>query len=153
MTMGGRCAEALALDDICTGASQDIQQATKTARAMVTEYGFSEKLGAVNYAGSGGEVFLGKDYGHTTNHSEEIAALIDSEVKEIITTAYAKCEEILTENMDKLHLVTKYLMAFEKVDGDEFVKLMTGEISQADVDAKIDADNKRKEKLTKKIKM
>ncbi len=138
MTMGGRAAEAIVLDDICTGASQDIQQATKTARAMVTQYGFSEKLGAVNYASGGGEeVFIGKSYGHGKEYSEEVASIIDSEVKEIIDTAYAKCEKILRDNIDKLHLTAKYLIAFEKVDGDDFDKLMKGEITQEDVDKKI----------------
>ncbi len=151
MTMGGRCAEALTMDDICTGASHDIEQATKTARAMVTQYGFSEKVGAVNYGGGSHEVFLGKDYGHTNNYSEEISALIDSEIREIITTAYEKCENILKENIDKLHLTAKYLIAFEKVDGDEFEKLMNGEITEADVDAKIAANMPKKKEVTEEI--
>lgn len=130
MLLGGRVAEELVLDDICTGASNDIERATNTARNMVTKYGFSKKLGTVVYGSDNDEVFLGKDYGHTRNYSESIAAQIDEEVKEIIEKAYKDCADILSANMDKLHLLAKYLLKFEKIDGDDFEKLMRGEITE-----------------------
>ncbi|MBQ8613636.1 MAG: ATP-dependent zinc metalloprotease FtsH [Ruminiclostridium sp.] len=128
MTMGGRVAEAISFDDICTGASGDIEQATKRARAMVTKYGFSEKLGPVLYGGDSDEVFLGKDYGHTAQYSEETLNLIDSEIKAIITKAYDECKEILTTHNDKLVEVAEYLVENEKISGDDFEKLMKGEL-------------------------
>ena len=124
MTMGGRVAESLAFEDVCTGASGDIQQATKKARAMVTRYGFSDALGPVLYGGDSDEVFLGRDYGHTHQYSEETANLIDSEVKRIITEAYAECERILTEYNDQLVKLAEYLIEHEKINGDDFEKLM-----------------------------
>jgi len=96
---------------------------------MVTRYGFSKKLGTVVYGSSNDEVFLGKDYGHTRNYSESIAAQIDDEVKTIIENAYKNCADILSANMEKLHLLAKYLLKFEKIDGPDFEKLMKGEIS------------------------
>ncbi len=128
MTMGGRVAEAITFDDVCTGASGDIQQATKRARAMVTQYGFSDKLGPVLYGGDSNEVFLGRDYGHTHQYSESTANLIDSEVKRIITEAYDECKELLTEHKDKLAEVAEYLIENEKISGDDFEKLMKGEL-------------------------
>ena len=128
MMLGGRCAEALVLDDICTGASNDIERATATARNMVTKYGFSEKLGTVVYGSDNDEVFLGKDYGHTRNYSEAVASEIAAEIKNIITNAYQECEVILTANMDKLHELAEYLIRYEKIDGDDFEKLMKGEL-------------------------
>lgn len=130
MLLGGRVAEELVLDDICTGASNDIERATGTARNMVTKYGFSKKLGTVVYGSDNDEVFLGKDYGHTRNYSEAVAAQIDEEVKEIIETAYKDCADILKANMDKLHFLAKYLLKFEKIDGSDFEKLMKGEITE-----------------------
>ena len=130
MLLGGRVAEELILDDICTGASNDIERATKTARNMVTKYGFSKKLGTVVYGSDNDEVFLGKDYGHTRNYSETIAAQIDEEVKAIIEKAYEDCKTILTANTDKLHLLAKYLLKFEKISGEDFEKLMKGQIGE-----------------------
>ncbi len=130
MLLGGRVAEELVLDDICTGASNDIERATSTARNMVTKYGFSKKLGTVVYSSDNDEVFLGKDYGHTRNYSESVAAQIDDEVKSIIEKAYSDCTEILNANMDKLHLLANYLLMFEKIDGEDFEKLMKGEITE-----------------------
>ncbi|MCD8188465.1 MAG: ATP-dependent zinc metalloprotease FtsH [Ruminococcus sp.] len=130
MLLGGRVAEELVLDDICTGASNDIERATSTARNMVTKYGFSKKLGTVVYGSDNDEVFLGKDYGHTRNYSESVAAQIDDEVKSIIEKAYSDCAEILNANMDKLHLLANYLLMFEKIDGEDFEKLMKGEITE-----------------------
>jgi len=128
MTMGGRVAEALSFDDVCTGASGDIQQATKRARAMVTQYGFSEKLGTVQYGGGNNEVFLGRDYGHTRDYSETTATLIDEEVKAIINKAYSECESILKEHYDKVKELGEYLVEYEKINGDDFEKLMKGEL-------------------------
>ncbi|MBQ8780094.1 MAG: ATP-dependent zinc metalloprotease FtsH [Oscillospiraceae bacterium] len=128
MTMGGRVAEALNFEDVCTGASGDIQQATKRARAMVTQYGFSEKLGPVQYGGGNNEVFLGRDYGHTQNYSESTANLIDEEIKSIITKAYDECTALLTEHADKVKELAEYLIENEKIDGDGFEKLMKGEL-------------------------
>ncbi|MBO5318638.1 MAG: ATP-dependent zinc metalloprotease FtsH [Ruminococcus sp.] len=130
MLLGGRVAEELILDDICTGASNDIERATNTARNMVTKYGFSKKLGTVVYGSDNDEVFLGKDYGHTRNYSEAVAAQIDEEVKHIIEKAYNDCADILRNNVDKLHLLAKYLLKFEKIDGVDFDKLMKGEITE-----------------------
>lgn len=134
MLLGGRVAEELILDDICTGASNDIERATKTARSMVTRYGFSKKLGTVVYGSDNDEVFLGRDYGHTRNYSETIAAQIDEEVKQIIDKAYEDCRDILCNNTDKLHLLAKYLLKYEKIDGEDFEKLMRGELTEADFD-------------------
>ena len=128
MTMGGRVAEALNFEDVCTGASGDIQQATKRARAMVTQYGFSEKLGPVQYGGGNNEVFLGRDYGHTQNYSESTANLIDEEIKNLITKAYDECTALLTEHADKVTELAEYLIENEKIDGDDFEKLMKGEL-------------------------
>ncbi len=131
MLLGGRVAEELVLDDICTGASNDIERATTTARNMITRYGFSKRLGTVVYGSENDEVFLGKDYGHTRNYSEAVAAQIDEEVKLIIEKAYSDCAEILKNNMDKLHFVAKYLLKFEKIDGTEFEKIMLGLVSES----------------------
>ena len=130
MLLGGRCAEEIFLDDICTGASNDIERATNIARSMVTKYGFSSKLGTVVYGSENDEVFIGKDYGHTKNYSEKIAAQIDEEVKSIIEKAYEDCKNILLQNTEKMHLLAKYLLKFEKIDGADFEKLMKGEISE-----------------------
>ena len=132
MLLGGRVAEEIFLDDICTGASNDIERATKTARNMVTKYGFSEKLGTVVYGSDNEEVFLGKDYGHTRNYSESVAAQIDDEVREIIEKAYKDCREILTANANKMHLLADYLLKYEKIDNDKFERLMHGENIEAD---------------------
>lgn len=136
MLLGGRVAEELFIDDICTGASNDIERATNTARSMVTKYGFSKKLGTVVYGSDNDEVFLGKDYGHTRNYSESVAAEIDEEVRSIIEKAYADCTEILRANTDKMNLLANYLIKFEKIDGEDFEKLMRGEITENVLDDK-----------------
>lgn len=125
--LGGRVAEKLTLDDISTGASNDIQRATDIARDMVTKYGFSEKLGPVNYS-SGEEVFLGKDLSTKQNYSEEVAGEIDEEIRTIIEEAYVECERILTDNMEQLTRVAEALLEVETLDGEEFVRLFDGEI-------------------------
>jgi len=144
MLLGGRVAEEIVLDDICTGASNDLERATKVARNMVTKYGFSEKLGTVVYGDDNGEVFLGKDYGHTRNYSEEIASEIDAEVRRIIAEAHEQCKAILTEHIDELHLVAKYLIENEKIDGDDFEKLIHGEL-ETEKDERPSAEEKRSE--------
>ena len=138
MTMGGRVSEALSFDDVCTGASGDIQQATKRARAMVTQYGFSEKLGPVQYGGGNNEVFLGRDYGHTRDYSESTAALIDEEVKNLIVKAYKDCEALLKEHYDKVKELGDYLIEYEKIDGNDFEKLMKGELVWEKKDKKLE---------------
>ncbi len=123
--LGGRVAEKLTLEDISTGASNDIQRATEVARDMVTKYGFSDKLGPVNYS-SADEVFLGKDFSTRKNYSEEIASEIDIEIRRIIEDAFVQAETILTEHMDTLHEVAKALLEIETLDGDQFEALYTG---------------------------
>ena len=124
--LGGRVAEQLVLDDISTGASNDIERATKIARNMVTRYGMSEKLGPVTYGANQEEVFLGRDFNSQKNYSEETAALIDEEVKSIITEAYSKAEKILKENIDKLHETAKVLIEKEKINSEEFDAIFEG---------------------------
>ena len=122
--MGGRVAEALVLGDISTGASNDIQRATKIARNMVTRYGMSEKLGPITFGDDNDEVFLGMQYSHVRNYSEDIAAEIDKEVNRIITEQYQRTEDILNEHMKELHLVAAALLEREKLDEEEFKTLM-----------------------------
>lgn len=121
---GGRVAEALALDDISTGASNDLQRATEIVRDMVIKYGMSDSIGPVVYDSGNGEVFLGKDYGHVNNYSEETSARIDAEVEKIMRQAYDKTVEILKEHYDKLELVANALLKKEKINGEEFENLM-----------------------------
>lgn len=124
--LGGRVAEQLVLDDISTGASNDLERATKIARSMVTKYGFSEKLGPVVY-GDQNEVFLGRDFTQSRNYSEQIATDIDEEIKDIVEKCYVDCTNILTEHMDKLHLVAEKLLQTEKMDEEEFKAIMEAE--------------------------
>jgi len=139
--LGGRVSEKIILDDISTGASNDIERATKIARGMVTKYGFSEKLGPVVYGHDESEVFLGRDYSQGRNYSENIAAEIDAEIRELIETAYEKAKDILQSHMDQLHTLAKYLMKHEKIDGSDFEKLMKGEISSEEPDISYTGDN------------
>lgn len=126
--LGGRVAEKLILDDISTGASNDLERATSIARNMVTRYGFSEKLGPMVYGNDQSEVFLGRDFNSNRNYSENVAAEIDAEMREIIEGGYQKSKDILEEHMDQLHLLAKYLMKFEKIDSNDFEILMNGEM-------------------------
>ena len=123
--LGGRVAEKIIFGDISTGASNDIQRATEIARNMITKYGMSEKLGPIAFGSDNDEVFLGKNYTHTRNYSENIAAAIDEEVEAIINNAYNRTETILTEHIDQLHLVSKVLIDLEKIDKEQFESLMT----------------------------
>lgn len=126
--LGGRVAEALVLNDISTGASNDIERATKIVRAMVTKYGMSEKLGPIMYGTDQSNPFLGKEMGHVSNYSEETASEIDEEIKSIITTAYAKTENILKDHMEILHRVANVLFEKEKLDATEFMDVMSGRL-------------------------
>lgn len=123
--LGGRVAEALVLDDISTGASNDIQRATKIARDMVTKFGMSEALGPMTFGSDNDEVFIGKDYGHVRDYSESTAAKIDNEINSIMLHAYTRTESLLKQHMDKLEIVATALVEREKIDGSEFAQLMT----------------------------
>ena len=118
--LGGRVAEALILNDISTGASNDIERASQIARNMVTKYGMSDRVGTIMFGGGQGEVFLGRDFAQTKDYSEETAGIIDEEVKKIVDKAYNKAREILTEHIDKLHAVAGVLLEKEKIEGEEF---------------------------------
>ncbi len=124
--LGGRVAEQLVLDDISTGASNDLQRATDTARAMVTRYGFSERMGPVVYGSDPEQTFLGRDFGQGKGYSESIASEIDNEIRDIVDEAYETARRLLTEHMDKLHAVANVLIEREKISGDEFRTLMEG---------------------------
>ena len=140
--LGGRVAEALVMDDVSTGASNDIEHATNTVREMVMRYGMSDVIGPINYSGDNQEVFVGRDYGKVKNYSEETAAKIDEEVTRIINDAYNRTKDILTENMDKLKLVAVTLMEREKLDKDEFVQLMeNGFIKEKEEKAVVKAED------------
>ncbi|MCR5515790.1 MAG: cell division protein FtsH, partial [Lachnospira sp.] len=123
VSLGGRVAEELIFDDITTGASQDIKQATQTARAMVTKYGFSEKLGTINYDNDNDEVFIGRDLAHTRPYGEAIAATIDEEVKRIVSDCYDKARKIITDNRDILEKSANLLLEKEKITREEFEAL------------------------------
>ena len=122
--LGGRAAEQLTQDDICTGASNDIQRATELARQMITKYGMSEKLGLVAYGNDNNEVFLGRDFSSTPNYSDKIAALIDEETESIVMAQYSKAISILESAMSKVHLVAQKLFEEEKIDGEAFRAIM-----------------------------
>ena len=125
--LGGRVAEKIVLDEISTGASNDIERATDLARSMMTRYGFSEKLGPIVYGHDNSEVFLGRDYSQGRNYSENVAAEIDGEIRELIDTSYENAKQILLSHRDQLDKVAHYLMEHEKIDGEDFYKLMNGE--------------------------
>ena len=124
--LGGRVAEALVLEDISTGASNDIERASSMARKMVTEYGMSENLGPVAYGGNHEEVFLGRDFSTHKNYSENVASAIDNEVTRIVQSAYSKAEQLLKSHMDGLHRVAQALLDREKLDNKEFEEIFAG---------------------------
>ncbi|WMJ24127.1 ATP-dependent zinc metalloprotease FtsH [Paludicola sp. MB14-C6] len=126
--LAGRVAEEICLDDICTGASNDIERATQTARDMVTRYGFSNTLGPIVYGQPEGEVFLGRELNHQRNYSENVAKEIDAEIRTLIDNAYESARDILTAHREQLELVTKWLLEYEKIDSTTFEKLMKGEL-------------------------
>ena len=123
--LGGRVAEAIILNDISTGASNDIERASQIARNMVTKYGMSDRVGTIMFGGGQGEVFLGRDFAQTKDYSEETAGIIDEEVKRIIDRAYNRAKEILTQHIDKLHAVAGILLEKEKIEGEEFDKIFS----------------------------
>lgn len=125
--LGGRVAESLALDDISTGASNDIERATKIAKSMVTKYGMSPELGTMTFGTGDGEVFLGRDYGHTRDYSESVAAKIDAEIKRIIDEAYDKCQQLISGNMDKLKDIAELLLEKETIGSEDFEALFEEE--------------------------
>ena len=129
--LGGRVAEQLVLDDISTGASNDLERATSTARSMVTRYGFSEKLGPIVYGNDQNEVFLGRDLGSSRDYSDRVAGEIDDEVRNIVEKAYDKATAILQMHMDQLELLAKYLMIHEKIEKDDFETLMQGKMDSS----------------------
>ena len=124
--LGGRAAEALIMGDISTGASNDIQKASATARAMVTKYGMSKTLGPICYGSSGNEVFIGRDMGHVKDYSEKVAAQIDAEVFEIVDKGYKTVEQILIDHMEQLHQVSQFLIKHEKMNSEQFIQVMEG---------------------------
>ena len=132
--LGGRVAEQISLNDISTGASNDIERATNIAKSMVTKYGMSEVLGARTFGDQNNEVFIGRDYGHTVDYSQDTAAKIDNEIKNIIDDCYQRCVNILTENQDKLNQVAKLLLEKEKIEGDEFDALFVTVAATADAE-------------------
>ena len=121
--LGGRIAEEIVMDDITTGASQDIKQATALAKAMVTKYGMSEKLGLVNYGSDEDEVFIGRDLAHSKGYGEATAAAIDAEVKEIVDDCYKKAKNIINEHVGELEACAKLLLEKEKINRQEFEAL------------------------------
>jgi cell division protease FtsH len=144
--LGGRVAEHLILGDISTGASNDIQRASSIARQMVTKYGMSDKLGPILYGSesSSDEVFLGRDFNHTKNYSEETASIIDAEVKDIVLKAYEDAKKILEENMEKLHFVASYLIKNEIMEEEQFVRAMSEpDVTLEDLEAMV-AEKRRR---------
>ncbi len=142
MLLGGRVAESVIFDDVCTGASNDLQRASKVARSMVTKYGFSDAIGPVVYGSDDEEVFIGKDYGHTKTYSDAVAAEIDAEVKRIVEAAYKQAKVILEEHIDQLNKLAEYLLEFEKIEADDFDKFMKGEFN---IEMRREKENKMKE--------
>ena len=125
--LGGRVAEKIVLNDISTGASNDIERASAMVRQMVTKYGMSDRIGPISFGSAHDEIFLGRDFATSKNFSEEIASMIDREVKQIIDDAYAKCEELLRAHMKELTAVAEYLIKYESMDGETFERLFNGE--------------------------
>lgn len=126
MALGGRVAESIFLDDICTGAYSDLQKATELARRMVVEFGMSDEIGPV-FLGGQTEVFIAKDWGHQRNFSEEVAARVDKEIRRILEEQYDRAKTVLTEHRDAMERIVKALIEFEHIDGDDFEKLFKGE--------------------------
>jgi cell division protease FtsH len=126
VSLSGRVAEALVMNDISTGASNDIEKATATAKAMVTKYGMTQELGTISYGGNQNEVFIGRDMGQVKDYSEETAAKIDKVVLDIVNNCYKKSESILNGNISKLHEVAAFLIKHEKMTQDEFEAVMGG---------------------------
>lgn len=122
--LGGRAAEQLTQDDVCTGASNDIERATSLARQMVTRFGMSDRLGLITYGNDSNEVFLGRDFSSTPNYSEKTAAVIDEEIEKVVMAQYQRALELLQNAMPKLHETAKVLFEKEKISGEEFIAIM-----------------------------
>ncbi len=137
MMLAGRAAEKIVFDDINTGASNDLDRATKTARKMVMQYGMSEKLGYVTFTAEDHEVFLGRDFSQGRNYSENVAAIIDEEIKRIIDECYAACEKLLNDNRDKLDNVANALVEYEKLDANEFEEVFENGVLKSDVEESV----------------
>ncbi|NLY21297.1 MAG: ATP-dependent zinc metalloprotease FtsH [Tissierellia bacterium] len=150
--LGGRVAESLVLDDISTGASNDIERATQMARAMVTHYGMSSKLGPINYGTDDDNVFMGKDFGRTRNYSEEIAAEIDKEMKSLIDSAYNKAEELIRENLEILLRISDVLLDRETLNAEEFEIVFNGGVLPEIDDSKEVVNTPIEEVMTEKAK-
>ena len=134
VSLGGRVAEELILDDVTTGASSDLKKATKAAREMVTKYGFSSEIGPISYAQDEEEVFLGRDYGHIRGYGEDVAAAIDVEVKRIVEECYGKAKELIAKHEDVLHRAAALLLEKEKIGRAEFEALFGDEIFEKDAE-------------------
>ena len=152
MLLGGRAAESIIFGDVTGGASNDIQRATAIARKMVTQLGMSDVLGTIAYGGSHGqdEVFLGRDFNNTKDYSEQTAALIDSEIKRIVTEGYEMAEKLLRENIGKLHFIAEYLVKNETMDGEQFIRVMDGEPTIEELEDMV-ADKKRRSEEENRI--
>lgn len=131
VSLGGRAAEEMVLEDVTTGASQDIKEATKTAKAMITRYGFSDVIGMVNYEQDGDEVFIGRDWGHTKSYSESVANKIDEEVRKIIDESYAEAKRLLSENRDIMDACADLLMEKERITREEFEELFESQTEES----------------------
>ena len=147
--LGGRVAEELKLDDISTGASNDLERATQIARQMITKYGFSEKLGPVSFSSSD-EVFLGRDFSTRQNYSEEVASEVDHEIRTLLTQCYAETKRILQEHDDAFERVAQALLLVETLDGDQFERLFTGEADPETIRQEIESENKEIARKNKK---
>ncbi len=147
--LGGRVAEELKLEDISTGASNDLERATAIAREMITRYGFSEKLGPVSFS-SNDEVFLGRDFSTRQNYSDEIAAEVDREIRRMLEECYAETKKILQDNDEAFERVAQALLLVETLDGDQFERLFTGEADPETIKEEVDSENKRIARMNKK---
>jgi cell division protease FtsH len=146
--LGGRVAEELKLDDISTGASNDLERATGIARQMITKYGFSEKLGPVSFS-SNDEVFLGRDFSTRQNYSEEVASEVDHEIRALLSECYAETKKILQENDEAFERVAQALLLVETLDGDQFERLYNGEIDPEGIQKEVEDENKKIEHKNK----
>lgn len=147
--LAGRVAEELKLEDISTGASNDLERATEIAREMITKYGFSEKLGPVSF-GSNDEVFLGRDFSTRQNISDEVASEIDHEIRDLLESCYKETKKILNDNDEAFERVAQALLLVETIDGDQFEKLFTGEVTPEELAEEIEKENKAIERKNKK---
>ena len=147
--LGGRVAEELKLDDISTGASNDLERATAIAREMITRYGFSEKLGLVSFS-SNDEVFLGRDFSTRQNYSEEIASEVDHEIRRVLDECHAETTRILKEYDEAFERVAQALLLVETLDGEQFERLFTGEATPESIQAEIESENKEIAEKNKK---